>query len=199
MVLLRAGDIYNCDDSLRTAVKVNRKTGSDRKVIYNKTTSSQARLCDSVPSISYFSLTFWVKTSLCASWHICSSGHINELFCETPKHCLTQYFSLERTICSCVTCFSTIPVTFLYWSTFPTLINEQLLFSSHYRVQKRWKVNKLPLHNMSHYTAGHSNESQLTATGEHPSSTSLYTGLGSSSSPAPFHSKRKLSMWTAKK
>jgi len=58
MVLLRAEDIYNCDNSLRTAMTVKRKTRSDRKVIYNKTISSQARLCDSVPSISYFSLTF---------------------------------------------------------------------------------------------------------------------------------------------
>lgn len=58
MVLLRAGDIYNRDDSLRTAMKVQRKTGSVRKVIYNKTISSQARLCDSAVSISYFSLTF---------------------------------------------------------------------------------------------------------------------------------------------
>lgn len=55
MVLLRAGDIYNHDDSLRTAMKVKRKTGSVRKVIYNKTISSQARLCDSAASISYFS------------------------------------------------------------------------------------------------------------------------------------------------
>lgn len=58
------------------------------EVIYNKTISSQARLCDSIPSASYFSLSFWIEASLHGSWHIWSSGHIKELFCETLKHCL---------------------------------------------------------------------------------------------------------------
>lgn len=171
MVQLRAGDIYNCDDSLRASMK--RKTGSNRKVIYNKTISSQTRLCDSLPSTSYFSLTFWVKTSLCALWHIGSSGHINELFCEAPKHFLTQCFSLEKTICSYTTCFSTISVTFAVGVLSPswTIICLLPLHSS-----EMLEVNKLTPRNMSRYIAGHGDKSQLMPTGKRPSNTSLYSG-----------------------
>lgn len=171
MVLQRAGDIYNCDDSLRASMK--RKTVSNRKVIYNKTISSQTRLCDSLPSTSSFSLTFWVKTSLCALWHICSSGHINELFCEALKHFLTQCFSLKKTIWSYTTCFHIISVTFAIGVLSPswTIIHLLPLHSS-----EMLEVNKLTPHNMSHYTAGHGDKSQLMPTGKHPSNTPLYTG-----------------------
>lgn len=95
---------------------MKRKIVFNREVFYNKTIHLQTRLCNSAHRISYFSLILWVK-HLSLSWHICSSDHINELFCETPKHCLTLYCSLEI-ICyikpwrSYTTCFSMTPVTF---------------------------------------------------------------------------------------
>lgn len=115
VVLIGPGDIYNCDDYLRTAMKVKRKTGQDRKFIYNKINISQARLCDSTPRICYFSLNFWLKT-LCASWHICSSGHITEPFCQTLKHCLSWCFSLEITMFLYNLLFYKTSY-FWYWST----------------------------------------------------------------------------------
>lgn len=83
------------------------------EVIYNKTISSQARLCDSIPSISYFTLSFWIKASLRASWHICSLGYMKELFCETLETLL------EVTVCSYITCFPVIPITFAVRELFP--------------------------------------------------------------------------------